>query len=270
MSTKEDIIWELRSEEVLKSIKQGKRMDGRDLLDYRTLKIETNVSENADGSARAFLGESQSITGVKMIVDKPYPDNPDEGTISVGVELLPLASPTFESGPPKTEAIELSRVVDRGIREAKTLDFKKLSLVAGEKCWVVFIDSYVINHAGNLFDTCSLSSMAALMNCRVPKLEENKIVRGEFEGKLELTNLPILTTFAKIGNQIVVDTSYAEEKAMSARFSIATFEGKKFSALQKGGHGSFTQSEVDHCIDIAFEKGDELRSQLKKFAGGKR
>ena len=265
MGNKEDIIWELRSEEVLRSLKQGTRLDGRKLLDYRTIKIENKVSENADGSARVYLGETQTITGVKMLVDKPYPDNPDEGTISVGVELLPLASPTFEQGPPKDEAIELSRVVDRGIREGKTIDFKKLSITVGETCWIVFIDSYIINDAGNLFDACSLSSMASLLNCRMPKLEEGKIVKGEYQGKLEIKNIPLLNTFAKIGNQIVVDPSYAEEKAMSARFSVATFEGKKISALQKGGNGSFTVSEVDQCLDWAFEKGEELRKQLKKI-----
>ena len=37
------------------------------------------------------------------------------------IELLPMAFPTFESGPPSEQAIEYSRVVDRGIRESKML-----------------------------------------------------------------------------------------------------------------------------------------------------
>jgi exosome complex component RRP42 len=261
---REDIIWELRAQEVLQNMKQKKRVDGRGLNDYRAISIDTNISDNAEGSARVTIGKSQVATGVKMIPGTPYPDSPDQGTISVGVELVPLASPEFETGPPRENAIELSRVVDRGIREAKTIDFKKLSITAGELCWIVFIDGYVLNDDGNLFDTASLAGIKALLDCKVPKLEDGKIVKGEFDGKLEINHIPVETTFAKIGEEIVLDPNTAEEKAMSARLTIATFEGKKISAMQKGGLGSFTAKEVESCIDLALEKGDELRKHLKK------
>jgi len=49
------------------------------------------------------------------------------------LELLPLASPMFESGPPREDAVELARVVDRGIRESESIDLSKLCITPGEK-----------------------------------------------------------------------------------------------------------------------------------------
>ena len=138
------------------------RLDGRKFTDYRTVKVEVNVTNTAEGSARVIIGKTDVIAGVKMEVMKPYPDTPDEGSIMVGAELLPLSSPEFELGPPGQEAIELARVIDRGIRESKALDFKKLCIKEGEKIWMIVLDICTINDAGNLLDASSLAAIASL------------------------------------------------------------------------------------------------------------
>src|SRR3989339_1783849 len=108
------------------------------------------------------MGEQEKRVGNKRKVGEPYPDNPDEGTIIVGAELLPLSNPDFELGPPSIEAVELARVADRGIRESKCIDFKKLCIEEGEKAWFLLIDIVTINDAGNLSDASSLAALAAL------------------------------------------------------------------------------------------------------------
>jgi len=260
---RDDILWELRSDKVKELIKVSQRLDGRELFEYRPVQIETGFSKNAHGSCRIRLGETDVIVGIKMDVAEPYPDSPDEGSITVGAELMPMASPVFEPGPPDQNATELARVVDRCIRESKAIDFKKLSIVEGEKAWFVFIDIYIANDAGNLFDASSLAALGALLDTKIPKLEDDKIVKGEYSGKLELGKKPLLTTFAKINGKIVVDPATAEEKAMDARLSIGTTEETLMSAMQKGGAGSFTQAEIEQCIELAFQKSDELRKLFK-------
>ncbi len=260
---KDDIIWEINADKIKEQIKEGKRVDGRKMDEYREIKILKDFSKNAHGSAIARIGETEVIAGIKMDLAEPYPDTPDEGTISVGAELMPMASPIFEAGPPREDAIELARVVDRGIRESKALDFKQLCITPGEKVWIVFIDLYVANHTGNLFDTSAMAAMSALLNTRIPKIEDDKIVKGEFTGNLVLSRKPILSTFAKINGKVVLDPIIAEEKAMDARFSVATTEDGFLSAFQKGGQGHFTEQEITQCIDIAFAKGKELREKLK-------
>ncbi len=260
---KEDMLWELRTVEVREAIKAGKRLDGRALDEYRKIKIEKGIYTCADGSARVKIGDSEVLAGVKIIVGEPYPDSPDKGTISVGAELMPLASPEFLPGPPKVEAIELARVVDRGIREGGAIDFKDLCIKEGEEVMIVFIDLYVSDHDGNLLDCAALAAMSALQNTKVPKFDGKQKVKGETTGPLKIKRKPMLTTFAKIENTVMIDPNLAEEKALDARFSIATIDDNFLSAFQQGGQGSFTRDEISQMIDIAFVKGKELRKQVE-------
>ncbi|HPM85778.1 MAG TPA: RNA-binding protein, partial [archaeon] len=93
--------------------------------------------------------------------------------------------------------------------------------------------------------------------------ENNKIIKHEYQGKLELKRLPLLTTFVKIGGQILVDPTYLEEKASEARFSVATTDDGLMSAMQKGP-GSFTLEEINKMIDLGFKVADERRKKLLK------
>ncbi|MDD5148402.1 MAG: exosome complex protein Rrp42 [Candidatus ainarchaeum sp.] len=261
-----DIVLDLRADKVVESVKQGKRLDGRKFDEYRKITIKHNISENADGSARVTLGETDVIAGVKIVPGDPFPDSPKEGSISVGIEFLPLASPLFETGPPGSEETELARVVDRGIRESKCIDFGELCIEEGKKVWVAYIDMYTMNDDGNLFDASSIAALAALTQARIPKLEiegdSYKIVKGEYAKKLGLARKPLLCTTTKIAGHLVNDACFAEEKAMEARFSVATTEDGYMSAYQKGGSGSFTAKEIDECIDLAFAKAKEIRKLL--------
>ncbi|HIH21902.1 MAG: exosome complex protein Rrp42 [Candidatus Diapherotrites archaeon] len=256
------VSWDFRTDKVLQAIREGKRLDARAFDQYRKINIVKNISENADGSARVKIGETDVIVGVKMITSTPFPDSPDAGTLNVGVELLPIASPTFEAGPPDKESIELARVVDRGIRESKCLDFKEWSIEEGTLCWTAFVDIYALNHDGNLFDAAALASIVSLLETKMPKLEDKKIVKGEYKGKIKLSRKPLLCTFAKIANSVVADPSLPEEKAQSARFSVAVTEDDYLTAFQKGGLGSFTASEIDSAIDIALKNTKEIRKQI--------
>ena len=252
----------MRVDKIVADLKDGKRSDGRKVDEVRKVKISNKVSENADGAARVWLGETDVIAGVKMGIGQPYPDSPDEGAITVGVELLPIASPDFEIGPPDKNSIELARVVDRGIRESKSMDFRDLCIEEGEKVWMGFVDLYIINDDGNLFDACGVAALAALLDTRMPKLEGGKIVKGEYAGKLKLRNKPILNTFGKVGNVIVADPTSGEGKAMSSRFSVTVTEDDNITAMQKGLAGSFKVDELNHAIELAMKNSKQIRKLL--------
>jgi len=253
---------------IVEQVKAGKRVDGRAFDQPREFTLELDMCKNAEASAKITMGETQVIAGVKVGVDKPYPDNPDEGAISCGAELLALAHSEYESGAPSFDEIEIARVVDRGIRESKAIDFTKLCIKEGETCWIAFMDFYALNADGNLFDAGSIAGLAAFMTTKLPKLnDKNKIIKHEYTGKLELKRLPLLTTFVKVGGQILVDPTYLEEKASEARFSVATTEDGFLSAMQKGP-GIFTVDEVSKMIDMGFKIADERRKKLLKIVKG--
>ncbi len=247
---------------------KGIRADNRSFTEYRKISIEYGVSaKSADGSARVKLGETEVVAGVKFEVGAPFPDTPDEGTIIVNVELTPIASPEFALGPPRIDSIELSRVIDRGIRESKTLDFMSLCIEPGNKIWLVFIDVYPVNDAGNLFDVAALAALAALKDARFPKYdsEAGKIDYASERTKkgLTLKTLPLSCTIVKIGNSLLVDPTADESNACEARLTVASTDDGSVCALQKGGDAPLTIEDVSGMIDLAIEKGKELRGQLK-------
>ena len=248
---------------VTKLLSSGIRLDGRKLTDYRPIKVEYGVAKTAEGSARVKIGDTEVVVGIKMEVGAPYPDMPDEGTIIVGAELLPMSNPEFESGPPGIQAIELARVVDRGIRESKTIDFKKLCIKEGEKVWLLLIDIIPLNDSGNLLDASSLAALAALKDSYFPKFENDKINYEEkTKEKISLADEPIAVTVLKIGNSFIVDPDIEEEKLVDARLTVSSQKDGNLCALQKGGESVLTQEEIEQMIDIGLEKAKLLRGFL--------
>ena len=254
---------ELR-EHIIRLFGSNIRLDGRKFTDYRTVKVEVNVTNTAEGSSRVMIGKTDVIVGVKVEVMKPYPDTPDEGSIMVGAELLPLSSPEFELGPPGQKAIELARVVDRGIRESKCLDFKKLCIKEGEKAWMIVIDICTINDAGNLLDASSLAAIAALRNTTFPEYKDDKIdYKKKTNKKLDLKDIPLSATVIKIGDKFLVDPDSDEEKAIDTRLTVASLSDGTLCALQKGGDYPLTSEDIAKMVDIGIEKGNELRKLVK-------
>tara|TARA_B100000315_G_scaffold250739_1_gene284102 strand:- start:446 stop:1222 length:777 start_codon:yes stop_codon:yes gene_type:complete len=255
---------ELRSH-IIKLLNADTRLDGRKLTDYRKpIELEYGVTKTAEGSARVKIGETEVMVGVKLTTGEPYPDTPDQGTIIVGAELLPMSNPEFEPGPPGIQAIELARVVDRGIRESKALDFKKLCIKPEEKIWMVIIDICPINDAGNLFDASSLAALAALKDAKYPGFDGEKVdYKKKTDKKLELEKLPIAVTVIKIGDKFIVDPDTEEEEAIDGRLTVSSMEDGSLCALQKGGDTPLTEEEISKMLDIGIEKGKELRKYLK-------
>lgn len=254
---------ELRTH-IISLLNADTRLDGRKLTECRKpIEVEYGVVKTAEGSARVKIGETDVIVGVKMNVGEPYPDTPDEGTIIVGAELLPLSNPDFELGPPGIQAIELARVVDRGIRESKAIDFKKLCIKKGEKVWLILIDICPINDSGNLFDASSLAALAALKDAKYPAFDGEKVdYKQKTDKKLQLEKMPIAVTVIKIGDKFIIDPGTEEEKAVDARLTVSSIEDGTLCALQKGGDCPLTVEDISKMLDIGIEKGKELRAYL--------
>jgi exosome complex component RRP42 len=248
---------------VRKLIEEGMRIDERKFDEYRPIVIEKNVIMKAEGSAGVLIGNTYVLAGVKMSVGEPFPDSPDEGVLMVNAELVPVASPTFEPGPPDENSIELARVVDRGIRESKCIDLEKLCVEEGKKVWILNIDIHVLDHDGNLIDASALAAMTALLTANIPRYEDGKVVYGEYEGKLPTSDTPIAVTVTKISNKLLIDPNLEEENALDARVTITTNEKGDICAVQKGGKGFLTTDELKQATDLSINKGIELRKLIK-------
>ncbi|HIH11563.1 TPA: exosome complex protein Rrp42 [Candidatus Woesearchaeota archaeon] len=250
---------------------QGKRLDGRSLTDYRTpVQIETSISWTAEGSARVQIGSTIVMAGVKLSLEKPYNDTPNEGGITINAELLPLSSSEYESGPPGIKAIELARVVDRGIRESKAIDLKKLCIAPGEKAWFVMVDLITINDAGNLYDVAGLAALAALKSAFFPKIDPETgaiLYKEKTAVPLPLVKEPLPITIYKINGKLFVDPTKEEEETYEARLTVASDPDGTLSAIQKGGDMPLTVDEIAQIIDLALTKAAFLRGILTTHYG---
>lgn len=250
-------------EHIVDSLKKGIRFDDRKSDEFRTVKVEYGVSATAEGSAKVTIGDTIVIAGVKLGIEKPYPDTPEDGMLMVNAEFLPMANPDFESGPPSEESVELARVIDRGLREAGAIDTKALCIEKGEKAWSVSIDVMTMNDDGNLMDTAGLAALAALKVTKFPSVEEGRVNYEEkTEKHLPMKKEPILVTVHMIGDEIIVDPKLDEEQSADARISVSSIDDKIICALQKGGLKALTIEEIDTMVDLAMKKAKELRKTL--------
>ena len=260
-----DIVPEITRQSVTNLVKNDKREDGRELTEYRDVSIETNVISKAEGSARVKLGNTQVIVGIKPQLGTPFPDTPDLGVLMTNCEMLPMADPTFEPGPPSDDSIELARVVDRGIRESQLVELDKLCVEEGKHVWMLFIDLHIIDNCGNLFDACELAVMAALKSTKLPvaSIVDEEVVLSEDETfDLPINNELALCTFVKIGDKMVLDPTLSEERVASARLNVGVTKDGRICSMQKGGSKPLNKEELLAAVNVAVSKTKELIEHL--------
>jgi exosome complex component RRP42 len=253
-----DVVADLKRDHIAKLLDKGMRTDGRKFDEMRPLKVETNFIGSAEGSARVRLGSTEVIVGVKLILGEPFPDTPNTGVLTTNAELIPMASDTFESGPPDQESIEVARVIDRGIREGHAVDLEKLCIEPGKQVWIMFVDVHVLDYDGNLFDAANIGANAAFKTAIVPAKRAGK---GE-DYPLPVLHQPISITAVKIDGKILIDPTHDEERVADARFTVATIETGNLCAMQKGLNGSFTVEEINKVVNMSRKIGDEVRAKL--------
>jgi exosome complex component RRP42 len=251
-----EIVSSVKRDYIIDLARRGKRIDGRELDQFREISVETGPIKSANGSAQVKVGNTRVLVGVKIERAEPFPDTPEAGVLIVNAELRPLASPSFELGPPREDAIELARVVDRGIRESEAIELENLGIRPGEEVWAVFVDIHVLDHDGNLIDASALAALAALLNVKPPEDEA-----WPLEG-FPVQKRPVAVTIGRINDRLMVDPCLDEESVMDARLTITTTEDGSICAVQKGGAGYFSREQVEQAYKLARLKADELRARI--------
>ena len=266
----EEIIGSLERKYLLDLLSQKNRMDGRGFFDPRPIEIIPNVIKKAEGSAMVKWGDTTVLAGVKTSIGPPFPDTPDDGVITVNAEMSPISSPTQESGPPGPDAIELARVVDRGIRESKVIPMQdpKICIIPGKYVWILFVDVYILDDGGNLFDSSALAAMAALANTKINKVEIDNET-GEISLLEEKEYLPrngtvSSLTYVKINENIMYDPNLIEDRGKEARFSLAIKDNGMICSMQKGESGVFSEKEILQIINHSITQAKELNRLIEE------
>jgi len=252
------VMSEIKKDHIHKLLAKGRRVDNRAWDEFRPITIQPGYIDTAEGSARVKIGNTDVLVGVKMTIGEPFADTPNKGVLSTNAELIPLASPNFESGPPDENSIELARVVDRGIRESQMVDLEAMCIEPEKEVWIMFTDIYVLDYDGNLFDAAFLGAISALKNAMVPAKAND---RGD-DYPLPIRHLPISVTAVQIENSILVDPTLDEEKVAEARLTVTTDENGDLRAMQKGLAGAFTLDQIYKCVETSQRLGNDLRKLI--------
>ncbi|KAL4592181.1 hypothetical protein LXL04_005167 [Taraxacum kok-saghyz] len=255
------------------------RVDGRHPFDYRTLTI-TFGSE--DGSSEVQLGQTQVIGFVTAQLVQPYRDRPNEGTFAIYTEFSPMADPSFETGRPTDFAIELGRIIDRGlshlflhenIRESRAVDTESLCVIAGKLVWSIRIDLHIIDNGGNLVDAANIAALAALSTFRRSECTfggedgQELIVHPPHEREplpLIIHHLPVAVTFGFIGkeNIVIIDPTHYEEAIMGGSMTATLNTNGDICAIQKAGGDGVPQSVIMQCLRIASVKAGDITKNI--------
>lgn len=269
MPGKSYVVETLRKAQLLELLAKATRLDGRRLDQVRKLEIQTGVIEKANGSALVNLGNTQVIAGVKIDKGAPFPDTPDKGLLICGAEVLPLAAANLEAGPPDEGAIELARVVDRGVRESEMIDMSTLVIKEGKWVYAVFADVNVLNVDGNLFDATSYAVVSALLTAKMPKfvMDGDSVKNTGEMSPLPVEKIPVSLTMASIGNTLVADPTSEEEAVMDARITLTTDGQGHICAGQKGEPGALNPEQILTAADWALNRGNDIRAIIREATG---
>jgi len=257
----------LSKENVVENLTNNIRADGRKINEFRELIVETNIIEKAEGSAKVKLGNTEVIAGVKIQVGSPFANSPNQGILIVSAEILPISMPNVELGPPSENVIELSRVVDRGIRESKMINLDDLVLLEGKSVYTVFVDVSIINADGNLFDAVSYAALVALSLTKFNKYKidkEDNVVQTNVVTDLSVKFTPISITHIKIDDHILADPTAREESLMNSRITLTADGDGNLCAGQKGLAGPFSPEEIISCSKQVFLLSEKINKILKK------
>jgi exosome complex component RRP45 len=106
-------------------------------------------------------------------VQQPKSSRPSEGILNVNIELNPMAAPHFEPGRQSELSVQLNRLLEKCIKDSKSIDLESLCIKTSEKVWALRVDLNVINHEGNILDSASIAMLASLAHFRRPDVTCN-------------------------------------------------------------------------------------------------
>ncbi|XP_038999072.1 exosome complex component RRP45B-like isoform X1 [Hibiscus syriacus] len=247
------------------------RIDGRKPFEYRKISIKF---DRGDGSSEVQIGQTRVMGIVTAQLIQPYKDRPKEGTLSIFTEFSPMADPSFEPGRPGELAVELGRIIDRGLRESRAVDTESLCILAGKYVWAIRIDLHILDNGGNLVDAANIAALAALLTYLRPECslggedgQEVIVHPPEIREPLPLTvhHLPIAITFGFFGNEgiLLIDPTHNEEAVMGGRMTMTVNANGDICAIQKGGGEGVPQRVIMKCLQLATSKAASITKQIK-------
>lgn len=270
---------------MIESLKQGLRVDGRSLNEFRELDIEL---ADEPGLVYVQLGKTKLSVKISGTITAPYDDKPLDGIFTINTELSALSSPLFDSTTSNSinignEEIVMSRILEKSIKRSGALDTESLCIIAGEKCWSIRADVHFLDFDGGSIDASCIGIITALHHFKKPEVTvsgETLVVHSIEDREpvdLALLHIPICVTFSfynpddtqtnikgEINNEIiVVDATIKEQFLRKGSMTITMNKNKEICQISKSGGLSVDALSLLECTNVAFAIVETVSDKIK-------
>ena len=229
------------------------RADGRKSDQLRTVTIERNWSEHAEGSALISFGSTKVLCTASFTPGVPrWKVGKGEGWVTAEYAMLPRATHDRNDresikGKVGGRTHEISRLIGRALRAA--VDFRAL----GEN--TIIIDCDVLQADGGTRTAAITGAYVALVDA---------INYGIKHGHIPAKNKVIVDSIAAISVGIIdgvpmLDLAYVEDVRAETDMNVVVTGAGKFVEVQGTAEGvPFDRAELDALLDLALIGTKEL------------
>ncbi len=218
------------------------RIDGRDILELRSMRIENNVQMHADGSVLIHLGNTQVLCAVSVENRVPrFLRGTGAGWITSEYGMLPRST-TDRMDRDRTRSSgrthEIQRLIGRSLRAVADLD------ILGERTFTVDCD--VIQADGGT-RTASITAGFIALHHAMQKL----VTSGE------LTTIPLRTPVAAtsvgiLDGEVFLDLCYEEDSRADVDLNVVKTTDGDYIEVQGTAEGHpFPRKLMDKMLDAA-------------------
>ncbi|KAE8751729.1 hypothetical protein FOCC_FOCC001578 [Frankliniella occidentalis] len=251
------------------ALSERKRLDGRSFDDRRSVRINFGKEY---GCCHVALGDTRVLAQVSSEIQQPKSTRPNEGQVFVNVEFSPMSAEHVEPGKPSEACVEVTRVLEKCIRESKCVDLESLCIIAEEKVWALRVDLTVLNMEGNIVECASIAALSALAHFRRPDVTstgDRLIIHDASEKEplqTALHHFPICLTYAIFnkGKQIVADPTLIEEQTAEASLSVGMNAYRELCGLHLGGQALSDHQSILKIVQKAGASAAEIVQLIKK------
>ena len=230
------------------------RVDGRANNELRSVTIERNWSEHAEGSALISFGSTKVLCTASFTPGVPrWKVGKGEGWVTAEYAMLPRATHDRNDresvkGKIGGRTHEISRLIGRALRAA--VDFKAL----GEN--TIVIDCDVLQADGGTRTAAITGAYVALVDA---------IKYGVAKGFIPASNKVIVDSISAISVGIIdgepmLDLAYTEDVRAETDMNVVVTGSGKFVEVQGTAEGvSFSRDELNQLLDLAIHGTSKLQ-----------
>ncbi|XP_050303583.1 exosome complex component RRP45 [Anthonomus grandis grandis] len=253
---------------LLKNLTEWRRLDGRAFDEFRNLQIEFGKDW---GCCYVSLGKTRVIAQVSCELQVPKSSRPSEGILNINLELNPIGEPNFEAGRQSEMLAQLSRLLEKCIKDSKAVDLESLCVKMNERVWSFRVDINLLNHEGNIVDCASIAALAALAHFRRPDVTcdgtDFKIhsIKERDPIPTVLHHYPVCISYAIFngGDFIIADPTLLEEGVAEAFLTVSVNAYRELCGLHLGGKVQITPDVIFETTNKAARRACEVIELIK-------